>query len=93
MNATSYELYVKHGPVPGMIYPLTDKGLTIVTREGETMTIEADSIIPALPLTPNTGLYESLKGKVREIYTVGDCSEPLLIADAVGAGMRVARVI
>jgi hypothetical protein len=29
MNATSYELYVKHGPVPGTIYPLTDKGLTI----------------------------------------------------------------
>ena len=29
MNATSYELFVKHGPVPGLIYPLTDKGLTI----------------------------------------------------------------
>jgi 2,4-dienoyl-CoA reductase (NADPH2) len=72
---------------------ITDKGLTIVTREGKTMTIEADSIIPALPLTPNTGLYESLKEKVSEIYTVGDCSEPLLIADAVGAGMRVARLI
>ena len=72
---------------------ITDKGLTLVTKDGENMTVEADSIIPALPLMKNTELAESLKGKVPEIYSVGDCQEPLLIADAVASGSRTARNI
>ena len=72
---------------------VTDKGLTIITREGNRQTIEADSIVPALPLTPNNGLLKSLEGKVPEIYTVGDCKEARLIADAIGEGDRTARTI
>jgi len=67
------------------------KGLEVTTAEGETRLIKADSIIPALPLTPDNGLARSLEGKVAEVYAIGDCNEPLLIADAVGAGSRVAR--
>ena len=70
---------------------ITDKGLTIINKEGQKQTIEADTIIPALPLTPDTSLYESLKGKVPEVYAAGDCQEPLLIADAISAGMEMAR--
>ena len=70
---------------------ITDKGLAIITKEGEKLTIEADSIVLALPLAPNTGLLESLKGKVPEVYAIGDCKEPLLIADAISDGMEVAR--
>jgi len=72
---------------------ITDKGLTLITKEGETQTIEADSIIPALPLINNTELLESLEGKVPEVYAVGDCQEPLLIVDAIAAGSRTAREI
>ena len=72
---------------------ITDGGLTIIDAEGERRTLAADSIIPALPLTPDTSLYERLDGKVPELYAVGDCREPLLIADAVGAGMETARSI
>ncbi len=72
---------------------ITDKGLTLVTKEGETKTVEADSIIPALPLIKNTELLESLEGKVPEVYAVGDCKEPLLIVDAIAAGSRTAREI
>jgi 2,4-dienoyl-CoA reductase (NADPH2) len=72
---------------------ITDKGLTIIDSEGEKQTIAADTIIPALPLTPDTGLYESLKGKVPEVYAIGDCQEPLLIVDAISAGMQAARGI
>ena len=72
---------------------ITDKGLTIINKDGEKQTIAANTIIPALPLTPDTGLYESLKGKVPEVYAIGDCKEPLLIADAISAGMQVARGI
>jgi 2,4-dienoyl-CoA reductase (NADPH2) len=72
---------------------ITDKGLTIINKDGEKQTIAADTIIPALPLLPDTGLYENLKGKVPEVYAIGDCKEPLLIADAISAGMQVARGI
>jgi 2,4-dienoyl-CoA reductase (NADPH2) len=70
---------------------ITDKGLTLVSKEGEKRLIEADNIIPALPLRSNTALLKNLEGKVPEIYTVGDCNEGGLIADAIGASWRIAR--
>ena len=72
---------------------ITDKGLTIVTREGKKVTIAADSIAPAVSLTPNTGLLRSLEGKVPEIYTIGDCREPQLIPEALADGWRIAHKI
>jgi len=72
---------------------VTDKGLTIINSDGKRQTIEADSIATALPLTPNNELLESLKAKVPEVYAIGDCREPLLIADAIGTGLRTAREI
>jgi 2,4-dienoyl-CoA reductase (NADPH2) len=70
---------------------ITPAGLTIITKEGQKKTLAADSIVPALPMTPNMDLVKSLKGKAPEIYAVGDCKEPLLIADAIGTGSRAAR--
>ncbi len=72
---------------------VTDKGLTIIDSDGEKQTLEADNIVTALPLMPNNELLESLKSKVSEVYSIGDCSEPLLIADAIGTGLRIAREV
>ena len=72
---------------------ITDKGLTIITKEGNRQTIEADGIVPARPLTPNTGLLQRLEGKAPEIYAIGDCREPLWIVDAIADGSRIARAI
>jgi len=72
---------------------ITKRGLTIITREEERKTIEADSIIPALPLVPDTSLLKSLEGKVPELYTVGDCKEAGLIIDAIADGFHTARAI
>jgi 2,4-dienoyl-CoA reductase (NADPH2) len=72
---------------------ITDRGLTIITSNGQKQTIEADSIVTALPLTPNNELLNSLKAKVPEVYAIGDCREPLLIADAIGTGLRTAREV
>ncbi len=70
-----------------------EKGLTIIDGEGKKRTIEADTVILALPLKPDTGLADALQGKVPEVYAVGDCKEPLLIVDAVGTGLLTARVV
>jgi 2,4-dienoyl-CoA reductase (NADPH2) len=72
---------------------ITDKGLTLITGDGKKQTIEADSIVTALPLTPNNDLLDSLKAKVPEVYAIGDCRDPLLIADAIGTGVRTAREV
>jgi 2,4-dienoyl-CoA reductase (NADPH2) len=69
---------------------ITDKGLTI-TRKGKRQTIEADTIVTAMPLRPNTELLKGLKGSVPEVYVIGDCAEPHLIIDAIADGSRIAR--
>jgi pyruvate/2-oxoglutarate dehydrogenase complex dihydrolipoamide dehydrogenase (E3) component len=41
----------------------------------------------------NMELFRSLNGRIPEVYAIGDCREPALIADAIGTGSRVARGI
>ena len=72
---------------------VTSNGLTIITKDGEKQALQADTIVTALPLAPNMALYESLKGKAPEVYAIGDCKEPLLIADAIGTASQAARNI
>lgn len=72
---------------------INEKGLVITTREGERQTINADTIVIALPFKPNTELIKALEGKAPEVYSIGDCSEPRLIMDAIGDGYRIARDI
>jgi 2,4-dienoyl-CoA reductase (NADPH2) len=72
---------------------ITDKGLTLVDRDGKRQTLEADTIVTALPLTPNTELADKLKGIVPEVYMVGDCREPRLIVDAIRDGLETGHNI
>jgi thioredoxin reductase len=59
----------------------------------ERKTLEADTISTALPLLPNTNLFNVLKGEIPEIYQIGDCREPNFIHDAIADGWHVARAI
>lgn len=80
--------------MPGVKYEeITDKGLTITTKGGKKQTIEADTIVTAMPLLPNTELLKSLDGIVPEVYAICDCREPHLIVDAIAEGSRIARAI
>jgi 2,4-dienoyl-CoA reductase (NADPH2) len=72
---------------------ITDNGLVVTTKEGETMTLEADSILTALPLVPTPALVESLEGTVKEIYQIGDCKAAGFMHDAIADGSRIARMI
>jgi 2,4-dienoyl-CoA reductase (NADPH2) len=72
---------------------ITDKGLTVTTKEGKKQTFKADTIVTSLPLLPNTGLLKSLEGSAPEVYAIGDGKEPHLIVDAIAAGSRLARAI
>jgi 2,4-dienoyl-CoA reductase (NADPH2) len=72
---------------------ITPKGLTVLTKQGYKQTIEADSIVTALPLEPNRELLRALEARVTEIYAIGDCGNPGLIVDAIGDGWRIASSI
>jgi 2,4-dienoyl-CoA reductase (NADPH2) len=72
---------------------ITEKGLTISTKDGKKQTIEADSIISALPLSANTELFKSIEGKFPEIYAIGDCHEPHRIIHAIQEGSSIGHKI
>ena len=72
---------------------IVDKGLTIITREGERETLEADTILVATPPIPNTELFNALKSKVREIYLIGDSKEPRTILYAISDGSQIGCII
>jgi len=72
---------------------ITDKGLTITTKEGEKRVLAADTILPALAMAPDTEFVKSLKDTAPEIYQIGDCINPALILDAIGDGSRIGRAI
>ncbi|NMB89781.1 MAG: FAD-dependent oxidoreductase [Chloroflexi bacterium] len=80
--------------IMGVTYhEINDQGLTLTTSYGVKKTIAADSIVIAIPTAPNTGLADSLKGLVPEVYTVGDCSKAGVIVDAIETGNLTARKI
>jgi 2,4-dienoyl-CoA reductase (NADPH2) len=68
-----------------------DKGMTVITADGEKKEFLVDTVIPVSPLAPNQELAESIRGKVPEVYTIGDCAQDGLIVDAIADGYRVGR--
>jgi 2,4-dienoyl-CoA reductase (NADPH2) len=72
---------------------ITDSGIMIITREGQKLTLEADTIIPATPVATNLALFEMLQGQAPEVYAVGDCTEPALIPEAIARGWKIAHTI
>jgi 2,4-dienoyl-CoA reductase (NADPH2) len=72
---------------------ITDKGLVITTKDGQKLTLEADTIVPTQPVLENTGLLRELEGKVAKVYAIGDCKDPRLIPDAVAAGWKIGNSI
>jgi 2,4-dienoyl-CoA reductase (NADPH2) len=68
---------------------ITDKGVALDNGE----ILEADTVIIAVGSTSNNELVEELKGKVPEIYALGDCVTPRKAMDAMHEAAAVARKI
>ena len=71
---------------------ITKEGLKIKTKDGAEKMLPADSILP-VGFTTNTDLYESLKGKVPELYAIGDGNDPAIIPEATGSGWKIGNQI
>jgi 2,4-dienoyl-CoA reductase (NADPH2) len=72
---------------------INSKGLVVTTKDGKTEIIEADTIITALPLLPDTGFINSMKDKAKEVYSIGDAENPGYIVDAIAAGAKIGHQI
>jgi NADPH-dependent 2,4-dienoyl-CoA reductase/sulfur reductase-like enzyme len=68
------------------IKKFTVKGLIAAGKDGKEKTIEADNIIYALGSQLENKLIRSIKGKVREVYAIGDCVNPRKVGEAIHDG-------
>lgn len=64
-------------------------GVVIETAGGDGETVVAKSVVIALGFQKNTDLGDALEGVVDEVYLIGDCAQPLRMADATKQGYRV----
>ena len=71
---------------------ITDRGL-ILEKAGTTFLLDADTIIISVAARSQRSLAEALKGKVAEVYTVGDCDKignaMTAIESAYDAAMKI----
>jgi len=72
---------------------ITETGVSYTDKDGNKQSLKVDTIIPTSPLKPNTALFDELKGKVPEVYPIGDGKEPRLIVHAIREGYHTARKI
>ncbi len=72
---------------------VTEQGLVVTTKEGKTVTLEADSIITTQDFAANPELFEKLKAMVPETYNIGSSSVPGLIVDAIKDGAQIGFVL
>lgn len=72
---------------------VTDKGLVIIDSEGKETLLEADSVCTALPLSPDTLLFDEITAMGgTDVFNIGDAeSGDGLILGAIFQGYDVAR--
>lgn len=68
---------------------ITEKGLVITAGNGIRQTLEADTIVLATGAVPDNRLAAELKGKVAELYVIGDSLEPRRILEAISDGAKI----
>ncbi|MGQ9460416.1 MAG: oxidoreductase [Candidatus Bathyarchaeaceae archaeon] len=62
----------------------------VYEKDGKKQTVEADSVVLAMGSKPNLGLMGALKGKVPELYAIGDAEKPGNVLKAIHDGYRIA---
>ncbi len=72
---------------------VTEQGVVFKDKEGRERLVAADTVIPTAPLQPNHELYEKLRGKIPELYLIGDGNRAGMIVHAVRAGYQTARAL
>ena len=67
--------------------------ITITDKHGIQKDLFADTVALAMGMKSRRGLTESLKGKIQDVYAIGDCVEPRKVVNAIWEGFRKARLL
>ncbi|MGD0876974.1 MAG: FAD-dependent oxidoreductase [Anaerolineales bacterium] len=70
---------------------VTGDGAILLCGDGKKNEIKCENVILCTGYVPIDGIYEELRGKVKELYKIGDCVKPRQIGDAVHEGWLVAN--
>jgi len=65
----------------------------VYEKGGERQTVEADSVVLAVGSKPSVSLMNVLKGKVSELYAIGNAKKPCNMLEAIHEGSRLAREV
>ena len=77
-----------------IIREITEEGISIFdTKSSGRENIKAENVVLSLGAKANDKLFKELKGKVKELYAIGDCVKPRKIIDAIYEAFQIARRI
>lgn len=92
----TYSRLLKHGvrmsPLQEIVQ-IADQGVVTRLADGSTREVEADSVVLCCKGDAERGLYKTLKGRVKQLWAIGDCWAPRQIEQAIFEGARAAREI
>jgi len=71
---------------------IMDNGV-VYEKDGKKQTVGADSVVLAVGSKPSVILMNALKGKVSELYAIGNAKEPCNVLEAIHEGSRAAREV
>jgi len=75
------------------IQEVSDKGLVYSDKEGQKAVAEGSKVVLARGSQSERSLAEALRGKIPELYVIGDSAKPALIMEATYDGSRIGRLI
>jgi len=64
-------------------------GVKIRRDDGNLEFVEGDTVVLAVGMKPNNEIVKELEGKVKELYAIGDCTQPGQIREAIAAGFQI----
>jgi 2,4-dienoyl-CoA reductase-like NADH-dependent reductase (Old Yellow Enzyme family)/thioredoxin reductase len=77
-----------------LVEAIEKDGVVVVNLQTrEKKTIKADLVVMALGVTPNKDLENTIKGKAKETYFIGDCVAPRKAVNAIHQASFIARQI
>jgi NADPH-dependent 2,4-dienoyl-CoA reductase/sulfur reductase-like enzyme len=72
---------------------VSPEGIVVCTEDGQRHTITADSVVIAVGGDSNNALYQTVHGKIPQVYLVGDAVEPRTIVEAVNEGYNASIML
>ena len=91
----SYGLLMERAGVPVLgshrLTGVGDHTVTLIDKHGESKTLPADFVFVSIGYAAAPDLANQLKGKVPDVYAIGDCVKPALVYEAIHDAYDLAR--